>query len=208
MIFTLYIILYTATDAARSAASIVLLEPGLSAIVDAILTSRAIFQRMRSYALYRITSTIHFLLFLFFAIIFFDFFIPPVLIVFITLLNDAATVVISWDNALINKRPDKWRLGQLVFMSFVMGVCLAGYSFAHYTIGRYVIGSSDDIMGTVMYLQLSSSPHFVIFSTRIEDYFWKNPPSLIFFVAIFGTQVFAMFISIYGAVSTACGWGK
>ncbi len=53
------------TDAARAAAAIVLLEPGLGTIADGVMTSRAIFQRMRSYSLYRITSTIHFLLFLF-----------------------------------------------------------------------------------------------------------------------------------------------
>ena len=93
------------TDAARAAAAIVLLEPGLGTIADGITTSRAIFQRMRSYSLYRITSTIHFLLFLFIAIIAFDFTIPAVLIVLITVMNDAATLVISVDNAQISKRP-------------------------------------------------------------------------------------------------------
>src|SRR4051812_26462787 len=57
------------TDAARSAADIVLLEPGLSTIVDGFITSRRIFQRMRSYAVYRITSTVHFMIFMFFAIL-------------------------------------------------------------------------------------------------------------------------------------------
>jgi P-type E1-E2 ATPase len=38
-----------ATDAARSAADIVLTEPGLSVIISAVLTSRAIFQRMKNY---------------------------------------------------------------------------------------------------------------------------------------------------------------
>jgi len=52
------------TDAARSAADIVLLQPGLSTIVDGITTSRQIFQRMRSYAVYRITTTVHFMVFM------------------------------------------------------------------------------------------------------------------------------------------------
>ena len=95
------------TDAARAAAAIVLLRPGLSTICDAVLVSRAIFQRMLSYSLYRITSTIHFLLFLFVAIIVFDFTIPAVLIVLITVMNDAATLVIAVDNAQISKQPDK-----------------------------------------------------------------------------------------------------
>ena len=95
------------TDAARAAAAIVLLRPGLSTICDGVLVSRAIFQRMQSYSLYRITSTIHFLLFLFIAIICFDFVIPAVLIVLITVMNDAATMVISIDNAQISQQPEK-----------------------------------------------------------------------------------------------------
>jgi len=45
-----------ATDAARTAASIVLLSPGLNVIIDAIKESRRIFQRMNSYAIYRISE--------------------------------------------------------------------------------------------------------------------------------------------------------
>lgn len=48
------------TDAARSAADILLTQPGLSTIIDGIERSRSIFQRLQSYALYRITSIIHF----------------------------------------------------------------------------------------------------------------------------------------------------
>ena len=158
------------------------------------MTSRAIFQRMRSYSLYRITSTIHFLLFLFIAIIAFDFTIPAVLIVLITVMNDAATLVISVDNAQISKRPDKWRIGQLIFLSFVLAILLALASFAHFFIFKYAIGWDDDKLGTVMYLQMSSCPHFVIFSTRLPGPFWVKPPSWIFFVAVMGTQVVAMVI--------------
>lgn len=90
------------TDAARSASDIVLLAPGLSTIVDGIITSRAIFQRMRSYALYRITSTIHFLLFFFFIILILNWKLPAILLILIAILNDAATVVISVDNAKVS----------------------------------------------------------------------------------------------------------
>ena len=54
----------TATDAARAAASIVLMTPGLSVIIDAIKESRRIFQRMNSYAIYRIAETLRVLLFM------------------------------------------------------------------------------------------------------------------------------------------------
>lgn len=194
------------TDAARSAASIVLLREGLSTIVDGILVSRAIYQRMRSYALYRIASTIHFLIFLFLIIMIDNFTIPAVLIVLITLLNDAATLVISVDNVKISPKPDKWRLGQLLVLSLMIGLLLTGASFAHYYVFRDAFGATSDELGTVMYLQMSSAPHFVIFGTRLADPWYVSPPSAVFVTAILGTQVVAMLLSIYGAFSAPIGW--
>ncbi|ORZ38231.1 hypothetical protein BCR44DRAFT_47418 [Catenaria anguillulae PL171] len=214
------------TDAARSASDIVLLAPGLATIVDGIKTSRAIFQRMRSYAIYRITSTIHFLIFFFITISAHKFSLPPKLILLIAVLNDAATLVIAVDNAKISKRPDKWRLGQLIFMSTVLALFLTAFSLAHYYVGRmfYPEPSEEmmraaeeakkivwDPLHSVIYLQVSSCPHFVIFSTRVGTYMWKSPPGLLFTVAVGGTQIFAMVMSAIGWESfdaPPIGWDK
>ncbi|KAL2914523.1 hypothetical protein HK105_205872 [Polyrhizophydium stewartii] len=200
------------TDAARSAADIVLLAPGLSTIVDGIKTSRAIFQRMRSYALYRIASTIHFLIFFFISLLVFGFSLPDRLIILIAVLNDVATLVIAFDHTLISDRPDKWRLGQLMLLSFILGALLMGISFAHYFVARDAFGVTPAQLQTIMYLQISSCPHFVIFSTRLPTWFWKAAPSPLFVIAVGGTQVFAMFMSVYGvsffdAVPIGWGWG-
>jgi len=189
------------TDAARSASDIVLLAPGLSTIVDGLMTSRAIFQRMRSYALYRITSTIHFLLFFFFIILALDWKLPAILLILIAILNDAATIVISVDNAKISSSPDKWRIGQLITLSFLLGICLTGFSFAHFFIFRDVIKVHPEQLQTIMYLHISSAPHFMIFSTRLSGFFWENIPSPLFIVSILGTQVFALIISVFGWLS-------
>ena len=58
-----------ATDAARAAADIVLLEPGISVIVTALRLSREIFRRMTNYAIYRITETIRVVVFITLAIL-------------------------------------------------------------------------------------------------------------------------------------------
>lgn len=47
-----------ATDAARGASDIVLTEPGLSVIISAVLTSRAIFQRMKNYTVSNLSSSL------------------------------------------------------------------------------------------------------------------------------------------------------
>ncbi|KAI9276118.1 plasma-membrane proton-efflux P-type ATPase [Sporodiniella umbellata] len=202
------------TDAARSAADIVLLAPGLSTITDGIMTSRAIFQRLRSYALYRITSTIHFLLFMFIITLVEDWTMPAVLLIMICVLNDAATLVISVDNTEISEKPDKWRIGQLLTLSFVLAALLALLSFAHFYVARDVFNVTDNELHSIMYLHISSAPHFVIFSTRVPGYWWKNMPSLIFTACIIGTQIIALFFSVYGVFGeeegvAPCGyaWG-
>ncbi|KAI8367216.1 plasma-membrane proton-efflux P-type ATPase [Choanephora cucurbitarum] len=202
------------TDAARSAADIVLLAPGLSTITDGIITSRAIFQRLRSYALYRITSTIHFLLFMFIVTLIEDWTMPAVLLIMICVLNDAATLVISVDNTEISEKPDKWRIGQLLTLSFVLAALLAALSFAHFYVARDIFHVTDNELHSIMYLHISSAPHFVIFSTRVPGYWFKNMPNWIFTVCIIGTQIIALFFSVYGVFGehegvAPCGypWG-
>ncbi|KAI7903968.1 plasma-membrane proton-efflux P-type ATPase [Cokeromyces recurvatus] len=199
------------TDAARSAADIVLLAPGLSTIIDGVKTSRAIFQRLRSYALYRITSTIHFLLFMFIITLVENWNMPAILLIMICVLNDAATLVISVDNTEISERPDKWRIGQLLTLSTVLAVFLTALSFAHFYVARDVFHVNPNELHSIMYLHISSAPHFVIFSTRVPGYWYKNMPHWIFTVCILATQVLALFFSVYGVFGKdegvePCGW--
>ncbi|PVV03899.1 hypothetical protein BB560_001613 [Smittium megazygosporum] len=218
------IAVHDCTDAARAAADIVLLAPGLSTIVDGILTSRAIFQRMRSYALYRITSTVHFLLFFFTITLIEKWQMSPVLLILIAVLNDAATLVIAVDNAQISQHPDKWRIGQLITLSILLGFCLCALTYAVYFVADRVFNiptasiishpgnyNLDLRMESIMYLNISSAPHFTIFSTRLSGFFWESLPSITFVTAILATQVFAMLIcsiGIKGLVEKiGFGWG-
>ncbi|KAI9318399.1 plasma-membrane proton-efflux P-type ATPase [Dichotomocladium elegans] len=202
------------TDAARSAADIVLLAPGLSTIIDGIRVSRSIFQRLRSYALYRITSTLHFLIFMFVVTLVEDWNMPAILLIMICVLNDAATLVISVDNTQISAKPDKWRIGQLVTLSSILAVCLAGLSFGHFYVARDIFHVTPNELNSIMYLHISSAPHFVIFSTRVPGFWWENMPHWIFFVCVIGTQILALFFSVYGVFGeehgvAPCGyaWG-
>ncbi|KAF8939548.1 H(+)-ATPase [Dissophora ornata] len=206
------------TDAARSAADIVLLAPGLSTIIEGILASRAIFQRMRSYALYRITSTVHFLIFFFVVVLIYDWTLPARLLILICILNDAATLVIAVDNAQVSALPDKWRVGQLIFLSCFLGLLLTALSFGHFYYfwksQGYVPHPEADGDGvdrrleSVMYLHISSAPHFLIFSTRLTGYFWESVPSWTFIGVIIGTQVIALFMVIFGWLTPAIPAGQ
>lgn len=102
------------------------------------------------------------------------------------------------DNAQISPRPDKWKLSQLLVLSFILASILTAASFAHYFIARDIFHLTKDELYSVIYLQVSSCPHFLIFGTRVARPFYTNYPSLPFFLAIIGTQIIAMFIAIYG----------
>ena len=100
-----------ATDAARAAASIVLVTPGLSVIIDAIKESRKIFQRMNSYAIYRIAETLRVLLLMTLAILIFKFYpVTAVMIVMMALLNDGAILSIAYDNVHYKDQPEAWNM--------------------------------------------------------------------------------------------------
>ena len=112
-----------ATDAARAAASIVLMKPGLSVIIDAVKESRRIVQRMNSYAIYRIAETLRVLLFVTLAILIFNFFpVTAVMIVVLALLNDGSILSIAYDNVHYKKQPEAWNMRLVIGMATVLGV--------------------------------------------------------------------------------------
>ena len=112
-----------ATDAARAAADIVLLTPGLSVIIDAIKESRKIFQRMNSYAIYRIAETLRVLLFVTLAILVFNFYpLTAIMIVMLALLNDGAILSIAYDNVHYDNQPEAWNMRLVLGIATVLGV--------------------------------------------------------------------------------------
>ncbi|KAF2315999.1 hypothetical protein GH714_040794 [Hevea brasiliensis] len=114
-----------ATDAARSASDIVLTEPGLSVIISAVLTSRAIFQRMKNYTIYAVSITIRIVLgFMLLALIWkFDF--PPFMVLIIAILNDGTIMTISKDRVKPSPLPDSWKLAEIFTTGIVLGSYLA-----------------------------------------------------------------------------------
>ena len=128
-----------ATDAARAAASIVLLTPGLSVIIDAIKESRRIFQRMNSYAIYRIAETLRVLLFMTLAILVFNFYpLTAVMIVMLALLNDGAILSIAYDNVHYKDKPEAWNMRLVLGISTVLGVIGVVAAFGLFYLGERV----------------------------------------------------------------------
>ena len=197
-----------ATDAARAAASIVLMSPGLSVIIEAIKESRKIFQRMNSYAIYRIAETLRVLVFVTLAILVFNFFpVTAIMIVMLALLNDGAILSIAYDNVHYRNRPEAWNMRLVLGMATVLGVVGPLAAFGLFVLGDRVFHLGHPQLQTLMYLMLSVAGHLTIFLARTRGAFWSIRPARILLMAVLGTQTLATLIAVFGLFMTPLGWG-
>jgi len=197
-----------ATDAARAAAAIVLMTPGLSVIIEAIKESRKIFQRMNSYAMYRIAETLRVLLFMTLSILIFNFYpLTAVMIVMLALLNDGAILSIAYDNVKYKDAPEAWNMRLVLGIATVLGVTGVIAAFGLFYLGERVFHLDRAHIQTLMYLKLSVAGHLTIFLTRTRGPFWSTRPARILWGAVLGTQILATLIAVYGVFMTPLGWG-
>jgi H+-transporting ATPase len=196
-----------ATDAARAAAAIVLMTPGLSVIIDAIKESRKIFQRMNSYAIYRIAETLRVLLFMTLSILCFNFYpVTAVMIVMLALLNDGAILSIAYDNVHYKNQPESWNMRLVLGISSALGVIGVVAAFGLFYLGERVFHLDRERIQTLMYLKLSVAGHLTIFLTRTRGAFWTIRPARILWLAVLGTQITATLIAVYGLFMAPLGW--
>jgi H+-transporting ATPase len=196
-----------ATDAARAAASIVLMTSGLSVIIDAIKESRKIFQRMNSYAIYRIAETLRVLLFMTLAILIFNFYpLTAVMIVMLALLNDGAILSIAYDNVHYENKPEAWNMRLVLGIATVLGVIGPVAAFGLFYLGDRVYHLDRAHIQTMMYLMLSVAGQMTIFLTRTRGPFWSIRPARILLGVVLCAQIVAILIAVYGLFMTPLGW--
>jgi H+-transporting ATPase len=200
------IAVYGAADAARSAADVVLLAPGLSVITKAVEESRAIFSRMNSYATYRIAETLRVLLLMTLSIIVFNFYpVTAVMIVLLALLNDGAIISIAYDRVKTSPNPEKWDMRTVLGLASILGVMGVIASFGLFYLAERQFHLSRDVIQSLMYLKLSVAGHLTIFVTRTRGPFWSLRPAPILLGAVLGTQLLATVLAAQGFLMAPIG---
>ncbi|PNY11793.1 plasma membrane ATPase 4-like protein [Trifolium pratense] len=211
-----------ATDAARSASDIVLTEPGLSVIISAVLTSRAIFQRMKNYTIYAVSITIRIVFgFMLIALIWkFDF--SPFMVLIIAILNDGTIMTISKDRVKPSPLPDSWKLKEIFATGIVLGSYMAlmtvlffwaakDTDFFSDKFGVRSLRNNPNEMMAALYLQVSIISQALIFVTRSRNWSFFERPGLLLLAAFFIAQLIATVIAVYAhwefARIKGMGWG-
>lgn len=197
-----------ATDAARAAADLVLLAPGISVIVDAVKMARIIFERMKSYAIFRVAETIRVILFMTLSIVVFNFYpLTALMIVILALLNDIPILAIAYDNTKIDKEPVRWNNRELFGLSTLLGIAGVISSFLIFFLLEKYTSFSEEMIQAIIFTKMVVAGHGTIYNTRTTDWFFKKPyPSWILFSATFSTRVLGTLMAVYGILVPAVGW--
>jgi H+-transporting ATPase len=197
-----------ATDAAKSAADVVLTKPGLSVIIDAIKESRKIFQRMQNYSIYRIAETTRVLLFMTLSIVVFNFYpITAVMIVILALLNDLPIMTIAYDNVKVQEKPVRWDMRDVLIVASILGIAGVISSFIMFFIGLKVFNLDMATIQTLIFLKLTVAGHLTIYLARTGvHHFWERPfPSKYLFGITEFTQVIGTLMAIFGVFMAPLG---
>ena len=198
-----------ATDAARSAAALILTAPGLSTIINAIRVSRQIFERIESYVYYRIAMTLDIMVLVVASVVFFEFQpVTAIMIVVLALLDDIPIMTIAYDNVPAASRPVRWDMHHILIFATVMGLLSVAETFGLLLIGlrwladpllQAIVPLDARQLQTVMFLQLAVGGHLLLFVVRTKSFLFKPPyPSARLFWAIVATQIAALIICYTG----------
>ncbi|EXB95573.1 ATPase 8, plasma membrane-type [Morus notabilis] len=211
-----------ATDAARSASDIVLTEPGLSVIISAVLTSRAIFQRMKNYTIYAVSITIRIVLGFMLVALIWEFDFSPFMVLIIAILNDGTIMTISKDRVKPSPLPDSWKLKEIFATGIVLGAYMAIMTVVFFwlahdsdsfsqTFGVKPIKGNLAELNSALYLQVSIISQSLIFVTRSRSWSFVERPGFLLVFAFIAAQLVATVIAVYANWEFArihgIGWG-
>jgi len=200
-----------ATDAARAAADLVLTTSGLSVIINAIEEARRIFERMNSYAIYRISETIRIMVFVVLTMLVFDFYpITAIMIILLAFLNDVPIMAIAFDRAPRDKRPVRWKMQRVITVATAMGLVGIAGSFGMLLLAKEWLHLDVAQIQTYVFLKMAVAGHLVLFVARTKGHLWERPfPAPVMIWSAIVTKILGTLVAAYGfGLVTPISWAE
>ncbi len=195
-----------ATDVAKASASLVLTKPGLTTILEAIKTSRKIYQRLLTYTLNKIIKTLEISILLAVGLILEgNFIISQLLIVLLLFTNDFVTISIATDHVHYSKTPQQWNIGKLMKMGGLFAIFLLGFSFTVFFLGKASLPLPQ--LQTLIFLTLVFTGQATVYLVREQRHCWQSMPSLWMVVSSVLDVVLISMLAISGTLMAPLPWG-
>jgi H+-transporting ATPase len=189
------------TDVAKASASIVLTEPGTRVIIDAIKTSRQIYQRMLTWVINKVTKVIQFVGLLVLGFFWLHGVVLSILgMVLLVFANDFVTMSLATDKVKHTRNPNVWNVKNITMASLVVGMLLviegaiaifAGVNYFHLGWGA---------LQTFVLLLLVFTSQFRVLMVRERRHFWSSRPGKGLAVATAATIVGFALLGMYGHI--------
>jgi H+-transporting ATPase len=169
----------TATDVAKSAAGMVLTEPGLAGIVAAVKEGRTTFQRILTYTLNSITKKIVTVSFLTAGLIMTGHAVlTPLLTVILMIAGDFLAMSVTTDNVRPSPTPNAWHISRLTVAGVALGMCLVAFCTAVLAVGTFALGLGTATLQTLAFVTLAFGSQAMIYAIRGRPRLWSLRPSL------------------------------
>ena len=166
----------TATDVAKSAAGMVLTQPGLVGIVAAVKEGRVTFQRILTYTLNTIIKKFVTVLFLAVGLVMTGHAIlTPMLMVIIMVTGDFLTMSLTTDNVQASALPNAWRIGNLTKAGAAIGLCLLVFCTAILAFGHFSVGLGPAALDTLALIALVFGSQTTLYAIRDRQHLWSRP---------------------------------
>jgi H+-transporting ATPase len=194
----------TATDVAKSAAGMVLTEPGLAGIVAAVKEGRLTYQRILTYTLNSITKKIVQVLFLTAGLVITGHAIlTPLLMVLIMVTGDFLGMSLTTDNVRASARPNTWRIGSLTIAGLAMGIGELLFCTCVLLFGVYRMGFGIDALRTLAFVVIVFGNQATTYTNRERRRLWSSSPSKWVILSSLGDLLVASVLAIAGIAMTA-----
>ena len=170
----------SATDVAKSAASVVLTEPGLTNIVALVEQGRTIYQRILTWIINKISRTI--LKAAFVAVAFVvtgKFVVSAFAMLLLVFMTDFAKIALATDDVRWSRKPETWDIGGFVIVAVALGIAMVAETLLLLRIAWSGFGLAADgnTLYTFSFQTLLYFGVFSIVSARERRWFWATMPS-------------------------------
>jgi len=191
----------SATDVAKASASVVLTEPGVKVIIDAIKTSRHIYQRMLTWVLNKVTKVIQVIGLLTLGFFWFHDTVLSLLgMALLVFANDFVTMSLATDNVEYTASPNEWNVRNITFASLVIGALLVVEGTAALFIGEYYFHMDFQSLRTFIMITLIFTSQFRVYIVRERKYFWSSFPGRALLFSTVGAIIVFALLAVYGLI--------
>ncbi|MGV8177032.1 MAG: plasma-membrane proton-efflux P-type ATPase [Candidatus Bilamarchaeaceae archaeon] len=189
------------TDVAKAAASLVLLDPGIRVIEEAVMTSRRIYERMLTWTLNKIVKVVQFLALLTLGFVWFhDVIVSISGLLILVLVNDFMTMSLAMDNAKSARSPNKWNVKNIMLSCIIIGLLFFLEGVAAIVVGLEYFHLDFEGIKTITLLGLVYTSQFRLFIVRERDWFWSSWPCKEVLITIAFTLVVFTLMALHGVV--------